>query len=41
MDLTDRKHVFAGFEDGTHELVAAPRLLDEGSASPRPISRSS
>jgi RNA polymerase primary sigma factor len=30
MDISDRKQVFAGFEDGTHELVAAPRLLDEG-----------
>ena len=30
MDLEARKTVFAGFEDGTHELVAAPRLLDEG-----------
>jgi hypothetical protein len=26
----DRRTVLAGFEDGTHELVAAPQLLDEG-----------
>jgi RNA polymerase primary sigma factor len=26
----ERKQVLTGFEDGTHELVAAPRLLDEG-----------
>ncbi len=30
MDRMARKQVLAGFEDGTHELVAAPRLLDEG-----------
>src|SRR5260370_8737051 len=24
MDLTDRKHVFAGFEDGTHSLSPRP-----------------
>lgn len=30
MDLDARAKVFGGFEDGTHELVAAPRLLDEG-----------
>ena len=30
MDLDARARVFAGFEDGSHELVAAPRLLDEG-----------
>ncbi len=30
MDRVERKQVLAGFEDGTHELVAAPRLLDEG-----------
>ena len=30
MDRMERKQVLAGFEDGTHELVAAPRLLDEG-----------
>ena len=30
MDLDARARVFAGFEDGDHELVAAPRLLDEG-----------
>ena len=30
MDLDSRAQVFGGFEDGTHELVAAPRLLDEG-----------
>jgi superfamily II DNA or RNA helicase len=30
MDMAHRKQVFAAFEDGDHELVAAPRLLDEG-----------
>jgi RNA polymerase primary sigma factor len=30
MDMDDRNGVFAAFEDGTHELVAAPKLLDEG-----------
>lgn len=30
MDMDERKKVFAAFEDGEHELVAAPRLLDEG-----------
>ena len=30
MDMSERKEVFAAFEDGHHELVAAPRLLDEG-----------
>jgi RNA polymerase primary sigma factor len=30
MDMSARKQVFAAFEDGEHELVAAPRLLDEG-----------
>lgn len=30
MDLDERRGVFAGFEDGEHELVAAPKLLDEG-----------
>ena len=30
MDLDARAKVFGGFEDGTHELIAAPRLLDEG-----------
>jgi superfamily II DNA or RNA helicase len=30
MDMEARKKVFAGFEDGTHDLVAAPKLLDEG-----------
>jgi RNA polymerase primary sigma factor len=30
MDIDERRGVFAGFEDGEHELVAAPRLLDEG-----------
>ncbi len=30
MDMSERKQVFAAFEDGDHELVAAPRLLDEG-----------
>lgn len=30
MDMSERKEVFAAFEDGEHELVAAPRLLDEG-----------
>lgn len=30
MDMSERKEVFAAFEDGQHELVAAPRLLDEG-----------
>jgi RNA polymerase primary sigma factor len=30
MDVNDRRDVFAGFEDGSHDLVAAPRLLDEG-----------
>jgi RNA polymerase primary sigma factor len=28
--MSERKQVFAAFEDGEHELVAAPRLLDEG-----------
>ncbi len=30
MDMSERKEVFAAFEDGEHALVAAPRLLDEG-----------
>ena len=30
MDVDQRQDVFAGFEDGRHDLVAAPRLLDEG-----------
>jgi RNA polymerase primary sigma factor len=30
MDLMERKTVFAAFEDGKHELIAAPMLLDEG-----------
>jgi RNA polymerase primary sigma factor len=30
MDMDERRIVFAGFENGTHELVAAPKLLDEG-----------
>ncbi len=30
MDMSERKQVFAAFETGEHELVAAPRLLDEG-----------
>jgi hypothetical protein len=30
MDLEARARVFGGFEDGKHELIAAPRLLDEG-----------
>jgi RNA polymerase primary sigma factor len=30
LDMDDRSGIFAGFEDGTHELVAAPKLLDEG-----------
>lgn len=30
MDVDERAQVFAGFEDGRHELIAAPRLLDEG-----------
>jgi RNA polymerase primary sigma factor len=30
MDVDERRDVFAGFEDGSHDLVAAPRLLDEG-----------
>ncbi len=30
MDMSERKEVFAAFETGEHELVAAPRLLDEG-----------
>ena len=30
MPTLDRRSILAGFEDGTHELVAAPRLLDEG-----------
>ena len=30
MDMSERKEGFAAFEDGDHELVAAPRLLDEG-----------
>jgi len=30
MDMDSRKRVFADFERGEHDLVAAPRLLDEG-----------
>ena len=30
MDLDERHQVFSGFESGEHELVAAPKLLDEG-----------
>ncbi len=30
MDLSERRKVFSAFEDGVHELVAAPKLLDEG-----------
>jgi len=30
MDMDERRRVFAGFEEGDHELMAAPRLLDEG-----------
>lgn len=30
MDMGERKEIFAAFETGEHELVAAPRLLDEG-----------
>jgi len=30
MDMSERRQVFAAFENGEHELVAAPRLLDEG-----------
>jgi superfamily II DNA or RNA helicase len=30
MDISDQESVFAAFEDGTHELIAAPKLLDEG-----------
>jgi len=30
MDMDERRRVFAGFEEGEHELMAAPRLLDEG-----------
>ncbi len=30
MDMSERREVFAAFETGEHELVAAPRLLDEG-----------
>jgi superfamily II DNA or RNA helicase len=30
MDLDARRKVFAAFEDGEHEVVAAPKLLDEG-----------
>lgn len=30
MSMDERKTVFAAFEDGTHELIAAPLLLDEG-----------
>jgi superfamily II DNA or RNA helicase len=30
MDMEARKKVFAEFEEGTHKLVAAPKLLDEG-----------
>jgi len=30
MDMDERHKIFAGFEDGIHELVAAPKLLDEG-----------
>lgn len=30
MDVDDRRIVFADFEDGKSEFIAAPRLLDEG-----------
>lgn len=30
MDMGERREVFAAFEEGDHDLVAAPRLLDEG-----------
>lgn len=30
MARPERKQVLAGFESGEHELVAAPKLLDEG-----------
>lgn len=30
MDMDERHQVYAGFESGEHELVAAPKLLDEG-----------
>lgn len=30
MDVDDRRMVFADFEDGKSEFIAAPRLLDEG-----------
>ncbi len=30
MDMSERRQVFAAFETGKSELVAAPRLLDEG-----------
>lgn len=30
MNVDDRADVFAGFEDGQHELIAAPQLFDEG-----------
>lgn len=30
MEMKERKTVFAAFEDGEHELIAAPMLLDEG-----------
>jgi RNA polymerase primary sigma factor len=30
MDMDERHQVFSGFESGEHELVAAPKLLDEG-----------
>lgn len=30
MDMNERQRVFASFEQGKHDLMAAPRLLDEG-----------
>ncbi|HUZ93533.1 MAG TPA: DEAD/DEAH box helicase [Edaphobacter sp.] len=30
MDMDDRRRVFAAFDEGDHELIAAPKLLDEG-----------
>lgn len=30
MDASEREKVFVGFEDGEHEMVVSPKLLDEG-----------
>lgn len=39
MHTRDRKKILVGFEDGKHELVAAPKLLDEGFDVAQPILR--